>query len=139
MVFSRESETMEALIRVAREACKNAYAPYSHYPVGAAALFDSGKIYAGCNMENASFGLTVCAERNAIGQGIAQGERHLKAIAIAVPERMYPAPCGACRQVIREFAGDCQIILLNNEDTPVITSLQRMLPDAFGPEFIQGK
>ncbi|MDR3288986.1 MAG: cytidine deaminase [Peptococcaceae bacterium] len=139
MIQTADSERLEQLMRAAREACRNAYAPYSNYPVGAAALFASGKIYAGCNVENASFGLTICAERNAIFQGAACGERRLLAVAIAVPASNHASPCGACRQVMREFAADCRIILLNDSDPPLESSLRDLLPDSFGPEFLQGK
>ncbi|MHB8075428.1 cytidine deaminase [Desulfosporosinus fructosivorans] len=124
------------LINQAQSAYQQAYVPYSHYPVGSAVLFSSGKIYSGCNVENASYGLTVCAERNAIFQAIAQGERDLKGIAIAVPTEAFPSPCGACRQVIREFAMDCPVILINGSGLTRLTSLQKLLPDSFGPEFL---
>ncbi len=131
----------EELIRRAREAYKEAYVPYSHYPVGAAALFSSQSesnlwIYSGCNVENASYGLTVCAERNAIFQAVAQGQRVLQGIAIAVPGDGFPAPCGACRQVMREFSEDCPVILVNGRGETKETSLKALLPNAFGPEFL---
>lgn len=127
---------MNELILQAQTAYAQAYVPYSHYPVGAAALFSSGKIYQGCNVENASYGLTVCAERNAIFQAVAQGERQLKGIAIAVPTDVFPSPCGACRQVIREFAEDCPVILINGKGESRLTRLQHLLPDSFGPEYL---
>lgn len=131
-----EKEKMQELINQAQAAYRQAYVPYSHYPVGAAALFSSGKIYSGCNVENASYGLTVCAERNAIFQAVAQGERDLKGLAIAVPTDSLPSPCGACRQVIREFAVDCPVILINGTGQTRLTSLKRLLPESFGPEFL---
>lgn len=124
------------LIRQARKASERAYAPYSHYPVGAAAYFSSGKIYTGCNVENASYGLTICAERNAIFQAIAEGERQLISIAIYVPTEVFPSPCGACRQVMREFALDCSVILINQQGETKETKLSQLLPDSFGPEFL---
>ena len=129
-----EDQEMKELIKQAQGAYRQAYVPYSHYPVGAAALFSSGEIYSGCNVENASYGLTVCAERNAIFQAVAKGERELKGIAIAVPTDSFPSPCGACRQVIREFAIDCPVILVNGSGLIRTTSLKVLLPDAFGPE-----
>jgi len=129
-------ELLEELISRAKVAYGQAYVPYSHYPVGAAVLFSSGKIYSGCNVENASYGLTVCAERNAIFQAVAQGERELKAIVIAVPSDVFPSPCGACRQVIREFAVDCPVLLMNGQGQIRWTSLKALLPEAFGPEFL---
>ncbi len=127
-----EEEVQQGLIHQAQAAYQQAYVPYSHYPVGAAVLFSSGKIYSGCNVENASYGLTVCAERNAIFQAVAQGERELKGIAIAVPTDEFPSPCGACRQVIREFAVDCPVILINGQGGIRVTRLKTLLPDAFG-------
>ncbi len=131
-----EPELMLELINQAQAAYQQAYVPYSHYPVGAAVLFSSGKIYSGCNVENASYGLTVCAERNAIFQAVAQGDRELKGIAIAVPTDAFPSPCGACRQVIREFAVDCPVILINGSGKTKVTRLKTLLPDSFGPEFL---
>ena len=133
-----EPELMLELIHQAQSAYQQAYVPYSHYPVGSAVLFSSGKIYSGCNVENASYGLTVCAERNAIFQAVAQGERELKGIAIAVPTDGFPSPCGACRQVIREFAVDCPVILINGTGQIRLTSLKRLLPESFGPEYLGG-
>lgn len=124
------------LIEKAREAYKNAYVPYSHYPVGAAVKWESGRITSGCNVENASYGLTVCAERNAVFCGAAQGERKIKAVAVAVPGEDMPSPCGACRQVIREFARDCLVILANGKGEIQVKSLQEILPGSFGPEFL---
>lgn len=128
----------EELIERAKAAYAQAYVPYSHYPVGAAAVFSSGKIYSGCNVENASFGLTVCAERNAIFHAVAQGERELKGIAIAIPGDGFPSPCGACRQVLREFAVDCPVVLVNGRGEVRLTSLNVLLPEGFGPEFLAG-
>ena len=132
-----ENKGDEELIRLAREAYQQAYVPYSNYPVGAAARFSSGKIYRGCNVENASYGLTVCAERTAIFQAAAAGERELSSIAIAVPTEEFPSPCGACRQVMREFAKDCRIMLVNGQGRVKATSLQELLPFSFGPEYVQ--
>jgi cytidine deaminase len=129
-----EPELMLELIQQAQGAYRQAYVPYSHYPVGAAVLF-SGKIYSGCNVENASYGLTVCAERNAIFHAVAQGERQLRGIAIAVPTSGFPSPCGACRQVMREFAEDCPVILINGKGQTRLTRLKKLLPETFGPDF----
>lgn len=124
------------LISQAQEAYENAYAPYSQYPVGAAVLWASGQIVAGCNVENASYGLSTCAERNSIFHGAFLGERNIKAIAVAVPTDSFPSPCGACRQVIREFAQDCLVILVNGKGQTKMSSLRELLPDSFGPEFL---
>jgi len=129
-------EVKAELVRQAQEAYKNAYVPYSNYPVGAAVLWESGRIVSGCNIENASYGLTCCAERNTIFHGAGLGERRIKAVAVAVPTEAFPSPCGACRQVIREFARDCLIILVNGKGETRLTSLGELLPDSFGPEFL---
>lgn len=127
---------LDELTRLAQEAYKNAYVPYSHYPVGAATLWGSGRIVSGCNVENASYGLTICAERNAIFHAASLGERELRAVAIAVPTEAYPSPCGACRQVLREFAQECLVILVNGKGQTKTTSLKALLPESFGPEFL---
>ncbi|MHB8125623.1 MAG: cytidine deaminase [Desulfitobacteriaceae bacterium] len=132
----RKNQIRDELISQARQVSEQAYVPYSHYPVGAAASFSSGKIYTGCNVENASYGLTICAERNAIFQAIAKGERQLENIAIYVPRGIFPSPCGACRQVMREFALDCSIILINELGETKVTKLSQLLPDSFGPEHL---
>lgn len=131
-----DGEIKDQLIKRAQEAYLHAYVPYSGYPVGAAALWESGVITSGCNVENASYGLTLCAERNAVFHAVAQGERSLKGIAIAVPREEFPSPCGACRQVLREFASDCLILLINGEGEYRETSLKELLPMAFGPDYI---
>jgi cytidine deaminase len=125
------------LIRRARQACEDAYAPYSHYKVGAAVLWESGRITSGVNVENASYGLTVCAERNAVFHGIGLGERRIKAVAVTVPLEEMPSPCGACRQVIREFAPDCLVLLSNGSGEIRQINLKDLLPDSFGPEFLK--
>lgn len=135
LFFITPEEQIE-LARLAQEAYTNAYVPYSHYPVGAATLWESGKIYQGSNVENASFGLTVCAERNSVFQAVAQGERKLKAVAVAVPTESFPSPCGACRQVLREFTQDCPVILVNGQGQIRVTRLKTLLPDSFGPEYL---
>lgn len=131
-----EPELRLELIHQAQSAYRQAYVPYSHYPVGSAVLSSSGKIYSGCNVENASYGLTVCAERNAIFHAVAQGERELNGIAIAAPTDGFPSPCGACRQVIREFAVDCPVILVNGSGQMRLTNLKTLLPESFGPEYL---
>lgn len=129
-------EQIQELTRLAQEAYKNSYVPYSHYPVGAATLWSSGRIVRGCNVENASYGLTICAERNSIFHAASHGERELKAVVIAVPTEAFPSPCGACRQVLREFTQDCLVILVNGKGQTKTTSLKALLPESFGPEFL---
>ncbi len=123
----------EELMEKAVEASKNSYSPYSKFAVGACVITDSGKIYTGCNFENSSFGMTICAERNAIGSAVADGERKIKAVAIYSPNQDNCAPCGACRQVIHEFCdndADVDIILKNKDELRVIT-LASLLPESF--------
>lgn len=121
------------LIEAALEARELAYCPYSDFAVGAALLAESGAIYRGVNVENASYGLTICAERVAIGSAITAGERRFLAMAVSV--KSGGSPCGACRQVIYEF-GPAMKVLLANENGELIrtTSPDELLPGAFGPE-----
>ncbi len=124
----------QQLIEAAKTAISRAYAPYSGYKVGAAVLA-AGKIYSGVNVENASYGLTMCAERAAVTAAVSDGAKKMEAVAIAV-ERGSPSPCGACRQVLREFAEDMDIILVAGDGTVRDTTLTRLLPDSFGPSFL---
>ena len=96
----------EALREVARAAMSRAYAPYSQYPVGVAALVDDGRTVSGCNVENASYGLAVCAERNAVFKAVSEGRRDFVAVAVTAREGRGAPPCGSCRQVLHEFAPD---------------------------------
>lgn len=122
----------EKMIELAEQASKNAYAPYSKFPVGACVLTESGNTYCGCNFENGSFGLTICAERNAIGTAIANGERKIKAIAIFSPNMQNCTPCGACRQVIHEFRSESGVdIITKNNDSIQIHPLATLLPECF--------
>ncbi|MCH8273460.1 MAG: cytidine deaminase [Armatimonadetes bacterium] len=121
------------LIKAALDARARAYAPYSRYAVGAAVLGGDGKIYSGCNVENVSSGLTVCAERNAVAAMVAAGLRTLSACAIATLDGA--PPCGACLQVLAEFApqpNDCAVIRVDEDGTVVETTLGRLLPERFG-------
>lgn len=102
------------LFEVAQEAMKNAYAPYSHYTVGAAIICDDGQIYSGVNIENASYGLTNCAERTAIFKAISEGHQHVSRIVIINGTKELSKPCGACRQVMSEFMGPEDIVYLAN-------------------------
>ncbi len=124
-----ETEKKE-LVEAARIASQKAYAPYSSYRVGAALLTRTGKIFTGCNVENASYSLTVCAERNAVFQAVAEGEKEFMAIAIyADSDTLFP-PCGACRQVLSEFA-DNMLVFIANRLIANETTLDRLLPDKF--------
>ena len=105
----------EEMIKLAAKASENAYVPYSKFPVGACVLAESGNVYTGCNFENSSYGMTICGERNAIGTAIAAGERKIRAVAIYSPKMKYCVPCGACRQVMYEFQGDDEIIVITED------------------------
>ena len=136
---SLAEETIRGLIRRAKEAQENAYAPYSHYHVGAALLCSDGSVVKGCNIENASYGAANCAERTAVFAAVAQGKREFAALAlVAGPESSdrYPSPCGICRQVLREFArpSDFPVIMALSETDYRIRTLEELLPDSFGPE-----
>ena len=122
----------ELLMEKAIEASKNSYSPYSKFAVGACVLTDNDKIYTGCNFENASYGLSICAERNAIGSAIADGEQKIKAVAIYSPNSDLCYPCGACRQVIHEFRSknDVDIILKNGQNLE-IHKLSQIFPEGF--------
>ncbi len=126
------------LITLAEEARKNSYSPYSGFAVGAALLAKSGKVYIGCNVENASFGATNCAERTAIFSAVAAGEREFEAIAIiggkAGEKGGFCAPCGICRQVIAEFCGMDTPVILGACDGFKAYKLEELLPFAFTPE-----
>ncbi len=128
-------KTLDDLAQTAHQASKHAYVPYSHYPVGAAVLAASGKVYEGSNVENASYGLTVCAERVAVWSAAAAGEREIMAVAVATPNGA--TPCGACRQVLAEFlpaAGDGDmIVVVAGEDGNKAFHLSELLPHAFLP------
>ena len=120
------------LVSKAIEARKNSYSPYSKFKVGAAVLTDDGKIYTGCNIENASYGATNCAERTAIFKAVSEGYKTIKAIAIVELQNDYTYPCGICRQVISEFATDnTKIILGKGETEYIIKTLDEILPGAF--------
>lgn len=121
----------KVLIEHAKKAMLNAYAPYSKFYVGAALLTDDDKIFTGCNIENASYGATICAERTAICKAVSEGVKHLKKIAIVSSSNELTFPCGICRQVIAEFTPDVEIILEDNEQKINVYSLSDLLPYNF--------
>jgi cytidine deaminase len=121
------------LTRAARAAARQAYAPYSKFRVGAAVLAGSGRIYTGANVENASYGLSNCAERTAIFAAVAAGERRLVAVAVHTPTGKPTPPCGACRQVINEFGPRAAIVCTCASRARLATTLDQLLPAAFGP------
>ncbi|MEA1971900.1 MAG: cytidine deaminase [Candidatus Cloacimonadota bacterium] len=118
------------LIEIAKQASKYAYVPYSGFQVGAALLTNSGKIFSGCNVENASYSQTICAERNAIFQAVAKGEKDFQRIAIFVNSDKIFSPCGACRQVMAEFSPDMEVIIVNNNKV-IETTMTELLPLKF--------
>lgn len=118
------------LVRRAREVMKNAYAPYSKFHVGAAIEADDGTIHVGCNVENASYGLTICAERMAVGAAVAAGKRSLKRVAVATAVEPPATPCGACRQLLAEFGLDLEIIAAG-PSSERRWKLRELLPEAF--------
>lgn len=122
--------TERELIEQAQAVARNAYAPYSGFRVGAALETVEGKVFTGCNVENGSYSMTICAERNAVFHAVAEGYRKFRRIAIYVDADRLFSPCGACRQVLAEFADDLEIILASRQET-LKSSLQAMLPMTF--------
>ena len=122
----------QQLVALAQEARKAAYVPYSHYSVGAALLTASGQVFTGCNVENAVYPLCLCAERTAIVKAVSEGQREFAVIAIAT--RNGGSPCGACRQVLREFAPHIRVLLTDDAGHRREFTLDHLLPESFGPE-----
>lgn len=125
------------LLERAEEAKKNAYAPYSGFKVGAAVLCSSGKVYSGCNIENASLGLTICAERTAIFSAIASGESEIRAIAVVTEHPKLTLPCGACLQVIKEFANENIPVIVSNQKQKRCFTIKSLLPYPFRKELLR--
>jgi cytidine deaminase len=124
---------LEKLLTAAREVCARAYCPYSGFRVGAAVLTEDDAIFVGCNVENASYGLTICAERTAVFQALALGKLQVKVVVIYTPTPVPSAPCGACRQVINEFGPEAEVLSVCDGPEVLRTRLPELLPDAFGP------
>lgn len=123
---------MNELIKAAEEARDKAYVPYSGFRVGAALLGDDGKVFTGANIENASYGLTICAERVALFKAVSSGTRSFQALAVVTDSNNPVSPCGACRQVLVEFAPDLEVYLANTGGKIEKTTLAELLPRAFG-------
>jgi cytidine deaminase len=127
-----------ALVRAARAVAARAYSPYSGLRVGAALRARDGSVHVGCNVENASFGLTICAERSALIAAVAQGAREHVAIAVAVERDAPLLPCGACRQVLREFGAGLRVICVGAGAERVERTLEELLPDSILPGDVLG-
>jgi cytidine deaminase len=120
-----------ALVEAARAAREHAVAPYSHFRVGAALRAKSGRIFSGCNIENASYGLTLCAERVAVFKALSEGERGFEAVAVVTDSETLTPPCGACRQILWEFCGDAEVILANLSGQIEVHRMSGLLPKPF--------
>lgn len=126
--------TDQELIQKAVEMHQFSYVPYSHFPVGAALLTEDGRVFTGCNVENAAYPAGICAERNAISHAVAEGHTDFCRIVIAGRGEDFCVPCGICRQVMREFAPDLEIVCLNGAGEERTFTLPELLPHSFGPE-----
>jgi len=124
------------LIEAAKAARENAHAPYSNFRVGAALRAQSGRVYTGCNVENATYGLTVCAERVAIFKAISEGERGFDAVAVVTDTDTLTPPCGACRQLLWEFCGDAEVVLANLKGKSETFRLSALFPRPFDKSFL---
>jgi cytidine deaminase len=121
----------DLLIEAAKQARENAHAPYSNFRVGAALRSTSGRIFAGCNVENATYGLTMCAERVAIFKAVSEGERGFSAIAVVTDTEVLTPPCGACRQLIWEFCGDIPVSMANLQGRIEVMQMKDLFPKPF--------
>jgi cytidine deaminase len=130
-VSNLDPETWARLVEAAKSASRNAHAPYSSFHVGAALLTVDGEIAVGCNVENATFGATVCAERNAISNAVVAGWRNFRALVVITPATTPVAPCGLCRQVLAEFCEDLDIMMVNEAGEELHLSLAELLPHPF--------
>ena len=126
----------DSLAETALAARENAHAPYSHFRVGAALEDATGRVHTGCNVENATYGLTLCAERVAVFKAISEGARAFRRIAIAADTDTLTPPCGACRQILWEFCGDIEILLLNPSGKSETVQLKDLFPRAFDASYL---
>jgi cytidine deaminase len=131
------SHSNEELVTAAKEARQNSYAPYSEFRVGAAIEMEDGEIYTGCNVESASYGLTVCAERVAIWKAISEGKHKVKNIAVVADTKELTPPCGVCRQIIWEFGGNVPVTLANLNGGRETVEMKDLLPRAFDTKFLK--
>lgn len=129
--------TDKKLIEAARDVRENAYAPFSEFKVGSAIETDDGEIVSGCNVESASYGLTVCAERVAIWKAISQGKRKIVKVAVVADTEDLTPPCGVCRQIIWEFGGDIPVVFANLNGKIETVQMRDLLPRAFDTKFLK--
>ena len=129
--------SVSKLVAAARRARRHAHAAYSNFKVGAALEAADGTIITGCNVENATYGLTICAERVAMFKAVSEGHRSFKRIAVVADTAQPTTPCGACRQILWEFAGDIEVILADLHDVKTRHQLKDLLPHAFDARFIE--
>ena len=129
-----DQQLRQKLEAAARDAAQHSYSPYSHFPVGAAILTADGQIFTGANIENASFGLTNCAERTAIFKAVSEGAGEIMHVVVYTPTPHPTMPCGACRQVIREFGRQASCVSICDSEQRLETTLEELLPHSFGPE-----
>lgn len=125
------NKVLKSLIEQAKAAAEHAYCPYSGFRVGAALLTSSGRVFSGCNVENSSYGLTICAERTALACAVAAGEKRFAMMVVYTPTERFTPPCGACRQVMAEFARNLRIVMVNQSGRMSRTTLRQLLPAAF--------
>ena len=128
---------MDPLIEAALRVRENAHAPYSKFRVGAALEDEQGRIHTGCNVENATYGLTMCAERTAIFKGVSEGARRFRRIAVVADTDVLTPPCGACRQLLWEFCGDAEIVLSNLQGATRTMRMRDLLPSPFDDSFLR--
>jgi len=133
---ARQEAPYSALIAAARTAREHAHAPYSNFRVGAAVRAKSGRVFTGCNVENATYGLTLCAERVAIFKAISEGERGFDAVAVVADTDSLTPPCGSCRQILWEFCGDAEVILANLSGKVERYRMSALLPKPFDDTFL---
>ena len=133
------SEDLQPLIEAAMQARLQSVAPFSDFKVGAAVRTESGRVYTGCNVESASYGLTVCAERVAIWKALSEGERHFTELAVVADTETLTPPCGTCRQIIWEFARGARIVFANLNGQSQVFDIRQLLPDAFDARFLKKK
>ena len=128
--------TEKQLCDMAVAMLERAYVPYSHFPVGAALECSDGTVFTGCNIENAAYSPTICAERTAVAKAVSEGHTDFVRIVVAGRSKDYCVPCAVCRQVLREFAPDIEVICLNGAGEEKVFTLPELLPHSFGPEFL---